>query len=296
MTAESADVSSIQDVVDELGAIVDRSRREGSRLGYFAALYHTVTQSVQHGIEAGYFDDAARMERFDVAFAKRYLDALAAYRAEGAGTGGDAGGQAAGGGQGGGGLADSDVPRSWRVAFDTVSRWEPVVMQHLVLGMNAHINLDLGIATASTAPGDQLPSLRRDYDRINEILVSIFEDVQRQIYEVSPWMGLLDKLGGRYDDVVARFSIEKARAQAWDFARELAQLDPADWAAPIKQRDGDVAGLARMLARPGWLRLLLLPIRLRESDDTSKTCEVLSRAQPLSFDELEARVQSRPGS
>lgn len=269
MTSSSANVTTIQGVIDELGAIVERSQREGSRLGYFAALYHTVTRSIQRGIEVGYFDDGERMERFDVAFAKHYLDALEAYRSEG------------------------HVPRCWRVAFDTSTKWSPVVLQHVMLGINAHINLDLGIATADTAPGDQLPDLRRDYDRINEILVSIVEDVQRQIYEVSPWMGLLDRLGGRYDDVLVRFSIEKARSEAWAFARELASRARADWAGPVRSRDVDVASLARTVAGPGLLRLVLLVIRLRESDDVTRVVDVLSRAEPLDFATLEQRVQDR---
>lgn len=266
--AGSADVTTIQEVVDELEAIIDRSERDSSRMGYFCALYHTVTRSVQRGIEAGYFDDGERMERFDVFFARRYLDALAAHRSGG------------------------DVPRTWQVAFDATQRWSPVVLQHVLLGINAHINLDLGIATAQTAPGDELPKLRRDYDRINEILVSIFEDIQRQLYEISPWMGLLDRLGGRYDDVIARFSIEKARAEAWEFARQLAPLDPANWGGPIKSRDMDAAALARKVARPGWLRLALLPIRLRESDDVSRVVQVLSQAEPMDFATLEARVEA----
>ena len=269
MSTGSGEVSTIQEAVDELGAIVDRSRAERSRLGYFATLYHTVTRSVQRGIEVGYFDDGPRMDRFDVAFARHYFNALAAYRANG------------------------DVPRAWRVAFEATQRQSPVVLQHVLLGINAHINLDLGIATAQTAPGDQLPGLRRDYDRINEILVSIFEDIQARIYEVSPWMGVLDRLGGRYDDVVGRFSIEKARAEAWSFARELAWLDPADWAGPIKSRDTDVAGLAHKILAPGLLQLPLAVIRLRESDDVGEVLDALSKAEPMDFATLEARVQDR---
>jgi hypothetical protein len=33
--------------------------------------------------------------------------------------------------------------------------------------------LDLGIAAAETAPGQALPDLRRDFDRINEIIASL---------------------------------------------------------------------------------------------------------------------------
>lgn len=56
--------------------------------------------------------------------------------------------------------------RSWDLALAaTTSSW-PIILQHLVVGINAHIKRDLGIATAETAPGPDLPALRRDFDRI----------------------------------------------------------------------------------------------------------------------------------
>lgn len=72
----------IDDVIRELDGIVHDCRRERNRLGFFAALYRTVTAEVKKGIEAGRFDDAKRMEHLDVIFANRYLDAYAGAAAE----------------------------------------------------------------------------------------------------------------------------------------------------------------------------------------------------------------------
>jgi hypothetical protein len=52
----------------------------------------------------------------------------------------------------------------WRIAFDAADRQEPPVLQHLLLGMNAHINYDLGIAAADTYPGAALVPLHRDFN------------------------------------------------------------------------------------------------------------------------------------
>jgi hypothetical protein len=41
----------------------------------------------------------------------------------------------------------------------------PRVVQHVLLGMNAHINLDLGVAAAEVAPGPAIAGLRGDFDR-----------------------------------------------------------------------------------------------------------------------------------
>ncbi len=48
--------------------------------------------------------------------------------------------------------------------------------------------------------------------------------IERDIAEVSPWIGLLGRIGGRRDDEIVRFSIEVARSEAWRFATELAPL------------------------------------------------------------------------
>ena len=54
------------------------SRRE-SHIGYFAALYRRVTLGIREAIIKGEFDDGRRIEQLDVAFARRYFNALNAY-------------------------------------------------------------------------------------------------------------------------------------------------------------------------------------------------------------------------
>jgi len=66
----------IDDVLARLDGIVEKCLRDGSRLGYFAALYRSVTRRVRDSITAGRFEDGPRMERLDVIFANRYLDAV----------------------------------------------------------------------------------------------------------------------------------------------------------------------------------------------------------------------------
>ena len=70
----------IDQVIDQLADIIDWSRSHKSRLGYFAMLYRNVTLKVKEGIADGYFGDGQRMERLDVTFAGRYLDAFEQYR------------------------------------------------------------------------------------------------------------------------------------------------------------------------------------------------------------------------
>lgn len=253
----------IDGVLDALSSVIDDSRGESSRLGYFAAMYRTVTATVQQGIEEDFFDDGARMERLDVAFANRYLDALWAFQQGEPCTG------------------------SWQVACGAAGHWRPAILQHLLVGISAHINLDLGVAAAEVSPGDQLPGLRRDFDRINQILASLIRQILDDLDDVSPAIGLLDRLGGRTDDEIARFSIEVARTQAWRFAADLAPLDRAAWAGPIQARDARVAAFGRRLLTPGLLTAPMLVIRGLERAPVPHVIDVLSRSAPPDLDDLD---------
>jgi hypothetical protein len=102
------------------------------------------------------------------------------------------------------------------------------VLQHLILGMNAHINLDLGIAAAEVAPGDAIFDLEADFNRINDVLASLLPVVEAQVRQLSPTLDDLTELADRLDnldDRAGNFSIEKARDGAWRFALRLASLD-----------------------------------------------------------------------
>ena len=67
--------TTIDEVITALEQIMDTCTRTGNRLGYFAALYYKVTCRVREGIRNQEFEDGARMERLDVTFANRYLQA-----------------------------------------------------------------------------------------------------------------------------------------------------------------------------------------------------------------------------
>jgi Family of unknown function (DUF5995) len=260
----------VDDVLAALDGVVAESRAAGSRVGFFAALYRKVTAKINEGIEGGFFDDGDRLTRVDVGFAARYLEALRRWQAGGVGA----------------------TTRSWALAFRAVDDARPIVLQHLLVAINAHINLDLGVAAAEAAPGDLLPGLRRDFDRVNEILALFVAQVERELGEVSPLLGLLDHIGGRHDDEVVRFSVDVARTDAWRFATELAPLDRSAWGGPIGARDAQVARLARLVLNPGPLLTAgLLVIRAVESSDVRHVIDVLATVEEPDLETVDARVR-----
>ncbi len=247
--------NTIDEVIARLTEIIDRSRREPSRLGYFAALYRKVTISVKQGIATGRFQNGQRMEKLDVIFASRYLEAYDLHR------------------QG------KQPTASWQVSFDAAEQWRPLILQQLLLGINAHINLDLGIAAATVSPGDQLAALKQDFDTINTILAELVLPVEQEIGVLSPWIGFLEKIDPSADDAIINFSMRVARNEAWKFALKLNGLDSQQQAAAISDRDREIADLGKLVLRPPGIlfKLGLTVIRLRESNDIPKVIDALSK-------------------
>ena len=228
----------IDDVITRLDLILERCHERGSRLGFFPAMYRKTTLEVKKGIETGRFEDPARLERLDVVFAERYFQAFEKYQ-------------------------QGQVPtRAWNYSFQMGRSHYPSVIQHLLLGMNAHINLDLGISAAEISRSDDLSALKHDFDEINVILGELIDRIQEDLASVFPAVGALDELGGTMDERVFHFSIKRARNNAWRKAEILAQLSSeADAASHIRAFDRETVRLAKIICPPRWLskRLLTTP-------------------------------------
>ena len=243
----------IDGVLESLDHIVSDARQQGRRLGYFAALYRRVTARVKDGIAAGEFEDGERMQRLDVVFANRYLEALRRFQ------------------------NGTSPTKCWQVAFRASTSWQLLILQHLLLGMNAHINLDLGIAAVAATSPEQLPELKNDFFAINRILSELLDDVQERLNRVSPGLKWLDKVGGRVDEAVMNFSIGIARDQAWAFAQQLAALNVEERQRHVEARDRDIEALAHRIRSPGpLLTLAAFVIRLFENGNVGEVLDVLS--------------------
>ncbi|MDZ7719274.1 MAG: DUF5995 family protein [Balneolaceae bacterium] len=60
------ELATIDDVLAELGAIIELTVEEDSPLGIFAYVYRRTTAKIAEGLDQGRFEDAGRMEQFDV--------------------------------------------------------------------------------------------------------------------------------------------------------------------------------------------------------------------------------------
>ncbi|HEX5868849.1 MAG TPA: DUF5995 family protein [Longimicrobium sp.] len=215
----------IDQVLVRLNGILDDSLRAGTRIGYFAALYERVTTNVRRALVAGnVFQDNPRMERLDVVFADRFLAAWDQH------------------------VAGGTPSKSWQAAFALLDDPGPLVVQHLLVSMNAHINLDLGIAAATVAPSPQaLESLWPDFKTINEVLSRLVIVVEDELGEISPRLKRIEDIAPGLEDRLFDFGIDVARDFAWSLAQELGRTPAEGWDAVIARRDAQVAALGRAL-------------------------------------------------
>jgi Family of unknown function (DUF5995) len=236
--------TTITEVISQLDAIIQDSIKNSGRLGYFAALYKQVTVAVANKIKEGnFFADNERMEKLDVVFANRYLEAYGNYK------------------------SGKHCSASWQLAFDAAKTWKPLVIDHLMAGMNAHIGLDLGIAAATIAPGNAIHSLKGDFDKINVVLNSLINDVKAALFSIWPLSKLIAGLhAGKIEDAIAGFSMTVARDAAWQAALACAPLDtPAAQEQYISSRDASVAQFGNKLLHPGaFISTVMYAFRLFE--------------------------------
>lgn len=242
----------IDDIISELQQIVVAETKNRSPLAYFAALYRLVTIRVREGILNNEFENGKQMEQLDVLFADRYLDAYKAFK------------------------KGKAMTSSWRVAFESGNR-PLIILQHLLLGMNAHINLDLGIASALTMKGQNLDNLQHDFNTINRLLSEKSDKVKAAIGRVSPLIGLLDRLAGDSGNLLVDFSITEARKGAWKSA--VALHGSTNFRLEVASRDRVIAGLALGLVFPAGrrVRAILETIALAESKDVAHVVSEIER-------------------
>jgi len=246
-------MQNLNDVISRLDEIVEQCTDEKKRAGYFAALYRRMTLAVADGIKNNMFENAERMEKLDVNFAARYIDAYNAY------------------------YAGRPCSLSWKFAFDNCANNHLIVLQHLLLGINTHINLDLAIAAAVTAPGNAINALQNDFNRINNVIAALIDDVQECLCRVWFPMRMLAKIANGRQMSVLNFSIDKARATSWGNALLLASISQDMQPGYIHEMDIAVKAIGTKIFSPGiMMNFILKAIHETEYDDIDRTINLIN--------------------
>jgi len=204
--------TSIDALIVRMEQLLAPLEASGDTRRYFLSMYLRTTRAVATEIEAGNFVDPAWTERWDIAFADLYLDAVEQWN------------------------TDRTARGPWPVAFaadDTELRLPPI--RHLLLGMNAHINYDLPQALLAVISDDEFgdPELltrrRADHRHIDAILASRVteEDHELRRMEQPGDRTLLERLLTPFQRRASRRFLEEGRRKVWHNAILLSEARQA---------------------------------------------------------------------
>lgn len=226
---------SAEDVLRLLDSCTEMARDENSADGYFSLIYTWETRDILAAADAGRFTAPDEVRRAIVLFGNRYFTARADFRAR------------------------RPTSKCWTLAFGTARASSALVLQHILLGMNAHINYDLAAAIAETA----LPPC--DYASVGEVLCGGVDRVQGCLNRTTPVLAALDVIGGNFDELLASYSVRAARHYAFDLVQRLRAAPAASRPALMQQADDFAFRLGqRLISPPLRDRLVLALVRLTE--------------------------------
>jgi hypothetical protein len=210
----------------------------------FHSTYLRTTIAVAEEIKRpGGFADPEWTERWDVAFADLYLEALEQLQ------------------------AGEQPSRPWAIAFGA-GRGLPV-LNRLLLGMNAHINYDLPQALLAVITDDEFDDAeliaRREADHkaIDDILAERVSAEGDELASVHGAGSLPDRLLKRFNQHGTRRFLREARQKVWANAISLSQArrtGASAYAARLAELEELSAAKVTQLQAPGQV-LLKLAVR-----------------------------------
>lgn len=199
----------VEKVIKALDRIADRAAKlppQGPEDGVacFTRLYHQITVDVLDAYRQGglFTCPGDFIIELDIAFARRYLDAIVAH---------------AGGGSG--------APRCWRVLFDRRQE-DTAPWRFAAAGVNAHVNFDLAFALLDVWERHRVPlgtveQQYADYLAINTIFERNMDELCNRFD--APWSDVggdgsfFDRAGNVLGDIL----VTGTRDLAWDFADRM---------------------------------------------------------------------------
>jgi len=169
----------------------------------FNELYLAVTVAVAREAGTEGYEDPAFISRLDVVFADLYFAAID-----------DA-------------AAGKPIPKAWAPLFEKRHEAGIAPLQFAIAGMNAHINHDLAVSLVDVMDElgfdfDDDTAQHRDYLVVNKTLERVEGEIKARY--TTGVIGDIDKAVGPLDDVVANWSVARARDNAWMTAQTIRAL------------------------------------------------------------------------
>lgn len=263
------DFRALDALIAHMAALLVPLAERGDPRRHFHATYLRTTRAVRAELAAGGFRDPAWVERWDVAFAELYFDALDADQ------------------------RGRQPPGPWAVAFAAPATLSP--LQRVRLGMNAHINYDLPLALLAVI-GDAdfedprlLARRAADHRQVDRVLVARVGAEEEALGVPRTRLG---RLLGPVSRGATRHFLTGARARVWTNARGLAQArrrDRAGYADQLARLELLATARALDLTSPGrsvrtlavhGFGIALFPARTDHPSPTAKEVPDVASPQP----------------
>lgn len=211
-------------VLNRMQSLIEAWESATDNRAIFLSCYSLMTRNMLAAIERGEFEDGAWVLRLLVRFAEYYFIALDAYEQQ-----------------------RDDVPAVWHAAFEASTQPGYHVLQHLILGVNAHICYDLVFVVVEMLrdewahlPEAQRKRRYRDHCHVNEIIYQTIDRVQTEVIERhSPIMDVVDKMFGVLDEWALYKLISHWREDVWESALSLLACADEPAVVQARQRIGD---------------------------------------------------------
>jgi hypothetical protein len=235
----------VSGAVDEVDArmvtLLAALEADGNPGRFFLATYLRTTRAVLAAADDGAFEDPAWVTDWDVVFAGLYVDALEAYRRDA-----------------------ENAPAPWRLAFGAQPALPPLA--HVLLGVNAHINLDLPQALVRVIPEDEfadpaaLARRERDHARIDAVLAARVAAEEAELQRAGQVHTTVDRLLSPLNRVASRLFLREARRKVWANVAVLHRAraaGPEEYRLRLAELEARSAARVADLLRPGPVLLRL---------------------------------------
>jgi hypothetical protein len=230
----------IDALIERMRALLEPLRTADDPRQYFHAVYLRTTIAVAEAIRGGGFIDPDWAERWDVTFASLYLDALEADMSGGQPT------------------------RPWQIAFGAPGDLPP--LNHVLLGMNAHINFDLAQALVLVITDEEFddPALiakrEEDHRAIDRVLAARVAAEDDELVSVSGPGSVLNRLLRPLNQRGSQRFLRESREKVWANAITLSRArrqGPGAYAAVLAELEELSAAKVSALTAPGFVLLKL---------------------------------------
>jgi hypothetical protein len=201
------------EVIIRMQLMLQQWEKEADQKAVFLRCYQMMTNNMLSAIEKQEFHDSDWVNRLLLRFADYYFNALEAYERE-----------------------PASALLAWQLAFNSTRDPRAMTLQNLLLGVNAHINYDLVLALTDllkpewdNLSGKQRNQRYTDHKHVNEVIAATIDAVQDQVLEPSmPVMDYLDRLLGKYDEMIISRLLTEWRESVWAYVVQLLEAAGSD--------------------------------------------------------------------